>query len=134
MHYLKNWEPRGLYFFFIFFVRMNRPLEWLPAEVANILIKPEEDSPSPPLINSLSSVDGNLAAPRRRTQTQRVWRASGVPLCAHVPSVSPVFNMCVLIGGRASRSCHAVTVGGGGGVRCCPEAVLRGLFTGFGQA
>lgn len=91
---------------------MNRPLEWLPAEVANILIKPEEDSPSPPLINSLSSVDGNLAAPRRRTQTQRVWRASGVPLCAHVPSVSPVFNMRVLIGGRASRSCHAVSVGG----------------------
>lgn len=32
----------------MFLREMNPPLEWLPAKVANILIKPEEDSLSPP--------------------------------------------------------------------------------------
>jgi hypothetical protein len=39
-----------------------------PVEVANILIKSERTESC--LINSLSSVDGNLAAPQRHNQTR----------------------------------------------------------------
>lgn len=56
-----------------------------PVEVANILIRSERTERC--LINSLSSVDGNLAAPQGHSQTHYCVRVCVPP--------------CVLIGGRA---------------------------------
>lgn len=72
--------------------------ERLPAEVANILIKAEEGSPSPPLINSLRSVDGNLAAPQRRRQTLQGEIGGGepgrVPFHCEPSSIPPMSLTC----------------------------------------